>query len=81
MPLDATHTAYATFDDADEAWHSELVRLFGKSAVEVRYTAAGQGEPGSDLRRLHDAFGAAGDVWRAAMREAEPLTECIHHDQ
>ena len=58
---------YKAFSAADDAWSAELHRLFGKQAGDVRYTKAGKGEPETELRRLHDAFVAAGDAWRAGM--------------
>lgn len=51
------------FQDADDAWGSELRRSFGKKAGDVRYTAQGKGAEGSDLRRLHDAREAARGAW------------------
>lgn len=53
---------------ADDAWSAELRRLFGKRAGDVRYTAAGKGEPGSTLRHLHDEFRRANEAWMDAMR-------------
>jgi hypothetical protein len=47
---------YSEAKQADDAWQSELVRVFGKSAGDKRYTKEGKGEEGSELRRLHDAF-------------------------
>jgi hypothetical protein len=55
---------------ADDAWQAELVRLFGKQAGDKRYTNEGKGEPGSELRRLHDAFrdcGHAVGAYRMSM--------------
>ncbi len=49
---------------ADDAWGAELRRLFGKHAGDVRYTQRGKGEPGSELRRLHDAKMAADRAMR-----------------
>ena len=51
------------FQDADDAWSAELVRLFGKSAGDARYGARGKGEEGSKLRQLHDARMAAQSRW------------------
>ena len=48
--------AYRAAVAADDAYSAELRRLFGKRAGNVRYTKAGTGEPGSDLRLLHDAW-------------------------
>ena len=44
---------------ADEAYGAELRRLFGKLAGDARYAPEGDGEPGSELRRLRDAKLAA----------------------
>lgn len=41
---------------ADEAYSTEGQRLFGKKWGDVRYTKAGEGEPGSDLNRLYLAW-------------------------
>jgi hypothetical protein len=46
------HVAAQTTNDA---WSMELKRLFGKRAGDVRYTAQGKGDPGTELRRLYDA--------------------------
>jgi len=54
--------------DTDKAWSAELQRLFGKRAGDVRYLAQGYGEPGSELRRLHDAAKAAHDAWEPVSR-------------
>lgn len=51
---------------ADAAWWSELVRVFGKQAVEARYLPRGEGDLGSELRRLYDARIAAMKAERAA---------------
>ncbi len=48
-------SAYYAAMDADEAYGAELRRLFGKRAGDVRYTAKGNGEPGSRLRALYHA--------------------------
>jgi hypothetical protein len=49
----------------DDAWQEALQAAFGKRAGDVRYTKAGQGEPGSELRRLYDARTAAQEAWHA----------------
>ncbi len=41
---------------ADEAWHAELVRTFGKDACNARYEVRGRGAYGSELDRLHQAY-------------------------
>jgi hypothetical protein len=47
----------------DDAWSAELGRLFGKHAGDVRYSLAGRGDEGSELRRLYDAFRDANEAW------------------
>lgn len=54
---------------ADDAWSAEGRRVFGRRWGDVRYTPAGSGEPGSELRRLHDAFVDATRAWRGEARE------------
>jgi len=51
----------------DDAWSAELQRQFGKRAGDVRYTPQGRGEPGSELRRLHDAREAARKAYGDAI--------------
>ena len=68
-------TAYEDFHAADKAWSAELVRLFGRDAGDVRYTAEGKGQPGSVLRQLHDAVAAARVAWE---RERGIYAEPIH---
>lgn len=51
------------FQAADDAWSAELSRVFGKDAGTARYQPRGKGEPGSELRRLHDARDAARVAW------------------
>jgi hypothetical protein len=48
---------------ADHAWSEALQAEFGKHAGDVRYTKAGQGDPGSELRRLYEARMAAQKAW------------------
>ena len=52
------------FQVADDAWGDELRRVFGKNAGQARYETRGKGEPGSELRRLHDAREQARVTWR-----------------
>lgn len=66
MDFSLYHAAIA----ADAAWSAELKRQFGKNAGDVRYTARGKGEPGSELRRLHATFRSTSDAWLKAMRAA-----------
>ena len=61
-----SHAAYHAAVQADEAWHAELVHLFGKKAGDVRYTSAGRGEPGSRLNMLYLAFQEASERQRVA---------------
>ena len=56
--------AYEAALAADRAWSDELARLFGKNAGDVRYTAKGEGPPGSELRRLCDAKLSADKAWQ-----------------
>jgi hypothetical protein len=56
---------------ADDAWQAELVRQFGKQAGNKRYTKEGKGEPGSELRRLHDTFRECNDAWHAYRMSTE----------
>lgn len=59
MTIDRRHLAYQSAVAADDAWSTELRRLFGGRAGDIRYTKQGRGEPGTELRRLHDAKLAA----------------------
>lgn len=62
----AFRAAATEFARADDAWSAELGAQFGRNAGDVRYTAAGHGEPGTHLRRLSGAFDKARDAfWRA----------------
>lgn len=57
--------ALKPFQEADDAWGTELQRIFGKHAGDARYTDKGKGLEGSELRRLHDAREAARIAWYA----------------
>lgn len=61
---------------ADDAWSAEGRRVFGRRWGDVRYTAAGRGKPGTELRRLSDAFDAATRAMRGegALREPNTLS-------
>lgn len=49
-----------TFTSADNAWQSELVKVFGaKSAPSMRFVTAGKGMPGSNLRKIWENREAA----------------------
>ena len=53
---------------ADNAWHAELVRIFGRrNAANVRYQKSGRGDPGSNLRYLYDARTAAREAWERKL--------------
>lgn len=53
---------------ADAAWQAELKKLYGKRAGDMRYTEAGEGEPGSDLRAAFNARRAAMLEWVRVRR-------------
>lgn len=55
------------FQAADDAWGRELVRLFGKNAGHVRYTAQGKGTTGTRLYALHYDREAARVAWHDAV--------------
>lgn len=55
-----------SFQQADNAWSRELVRLFGKRLGDVRYTKEGKGEPGSVLRSLYEARDTQRKLWDGA---------------
>ena len=52
--------------NADDAWHAELVRLFGKQACNIRYTKQGEGNAGTELNRLYLAWVHANNEWMKA---------------
>ena len=56
---------------ADELWGAELRRLFHSNASHVRYTKAGRGAPGSNLRRLYENRDAARIAWENSIFGAE----------
>jgi hypothetical protein len=68
----AGHDAYHAAIAADDAWSAELRRLFGSSAGNVRYTKRGEGEPGSELRRLYEAKVAADRALRGESVAENP---------
>lgn len=51
------------FQDADDAWSYELIRVFGKDACNARYQPRGKGEPGTTLHNLHAVREAARILW------------------
>jgi hypothetical protein len=66
---DPRYALYYKALDADSAWHKLLVEHFGQAAGDKRYTAAGKGEPGSELRQAHDAYMVAINEHIADMRQ------------
>jgi hypothetical protein len=64
-----THAAYHAFAAADAAWSAMLGKLFGRNAGDVRYTKAGKGEPGTELRALSDEFDRTREEWEASLVE------------
>ncbi|MES1156442.1 MAG: hypothetical protein ABUL73_01570 [Alphaproteobacteria bacterium] len=49
---------------ADQAWMSEIVRLFGdRDAGSVRFHGKGAGEPGSRLREFYDRYVKTRDAY------------------
>jgi hypothetical protein len=55
---------------ADFAWQSELDRLFGDRAYQVRLNGGGEGSPGTTLADLFTAFATARDEYIEAMNHA-----------
>jgi hypothetical protein len=55
------------FQDADDAWQTEIDRVFGKKS-NARYTDLGKGEPGTVLRSLYEARMTARAEWRHSSR-------------
>jgi len=59
---------------AEKAYTAEVERVFGADACQARYLPRGKGEPGSELRRLHDARAAARNTesaaWAAQIKAA-----------
>ena len=53
------------FAELDRAWQAEIDRELPR-VVNARYLPIGRGEPGSDLRLLHDLREAARDDWERA---------------
>ena len=53
----------AFYQAADDLWSRALTVEFGKDAGTARYQPRGKGEPGTELRRAHDARERARVVW------------------
>lgn len=50
---------------ADKAWLKAIEEAYpDQRAGDLRYTAIGEGKPGTALRAAYDAFHAAGKAWR-----------------
>lgn len=58
-----THQAVTAAIAADKAWSDAYRAICPRRTWpgDFRYTAAAKGEPGSELRRLYEAFRAASD--------------------
>lgn len=72
--IEAKKQPYAA---ADEAWSTELLRLFGHNAGDVRYTERGRTGPTlaplhAEVCRTRDAWQEAWDAWLEAMKEPTP---------
>ncbi|MGE0829465.1 MAG: hypothetical protein AB7O04_08955 [Hyphomonadaceae bacterium] len=53
---------------ADKAWMAEVAAVFGeRHASMVRFQECANGEPGTRLRALYDAYVAARDAYHAAQ--------------
>ena len=65
------HQLYYLAVQADDNWHNELVRLFGKNACNVRYTKEGKGAIGSFLNEAYQTHRMACDAWAEAIQEAK----------
>lgn len=56
---------------ADRSWRSEMTRAFGPDAVLLHgFSSAGQGAPGSKVRRAYEARQKAIAAWRQARHFA-----------
>ena len=72
--MNTIHTLYYAAIEADDTWHNELVRLFGKDACNVRYTTQGQGAVGSFLNEAYRAHRVACDAWANAAQDTNAVT-------
>jgi hypothetical protein len=72
MSFENQTRAYWAFQACDEEWSRLGQAIFGKAWGDVRYTAAGKGEPGSALRQAHDDFATAREAWRATFLTNQP---------
>lgn len=55
---------WSAFVRADEAWEHELSRVFGETAFLARHDPRGEGEDGTELRRLFNERADALIRWR-----------------
>lgn len=69
--VERVQRASKEFCTADDAWSIELQRLFGKRAGDVRYTRQGEGELGSELRRLYECRTFAMMQWEMARQDQD----------
>lgn len=68
-----THPLYAAALAADEAFHSELVRVYGRKACDARYDRKRNAATPA-LARLGAAKEAADAAWIAALRSHAAVT-------
>lgn len=60
-------------DEAERLWVTEIVAVFGeREAPMARFQQRANGEPGSHLRELHDAYIAAHEAYSVASRSTAP---------
>jgi hypothetical protein len=71
MTYEQQTRAYWQYLAADEEWSRIGQAEFGKRWGDVRYTAAGNGELGTALRQVYDAYVEARDAWRAMYVRAD----------
>lgn len=67
------HRLYRAAVAADDEWHQELEREFGKRrASDIRYRPEGEGKSGTRLRTAYDRFIEARDALRTARDQTKP---------
>lgn len=70
-------SGYELFEAANkarQAWMGQLTRRYGRHWFAMTAPEDRQGEPGSDLRKAHDALKAAEDAWNVWFEGARPIT-------
>jgi hypothetical protein len=70
------HNLYHAAINADNAWSSELTRVYGRNAGDARYDSRGYATP--ELKQLSDAFLIACEVWREEMRSNRDHNKIIY---